>query len=387
MKKILFIVISLFTLFILNSCNNLKQELIITTYLEGTGDNQCIEIYNYSEKTVKLNNYSINIYGVKDDIKKSVKLSGKIEPNECCVIANSKANSEILDKANIISEELVFGGLEGIALVYKDEVIDSIGSVGKRNNMRDITYLRKVDMREPKKVFDIYDYIIYDKDYTKYLGVYENSVTPEELLDGPKFDKKYLENDFILKTEAASLMGGGGAVEVSLYKNVDGDTSYFIFPDYLDISSFVNPDNIIYTNGKPSTKVRYQDINTPETFTGGIEVWGWPAKLYTAKVQSEAKHIYVQSVLGDSLLCTYGRIMGYVFVETETDSLCVNFMIIKQGYSRVAVNTTMDLKYKDVPYYGYLSNAMLYAQRNGFGLHGDVLDPYWDYVNNKSIYA
>jgi hypothetical protein len=30
---------------------------------------------------------------------------------------------------------------------------------------------------------------------------------------------------------------------------------------------------------------------------------------------------------------------------------------------------------------------MIYAQRNGLGLHGDALDPYWDYVNNKSIYA
>jgi endonuclease YncB( thermonuclease family) len=182
-------------------------------------------------------------------------------------------------------------------------------------------------------------------------------------------------------------MGSGGAVEVSLYRNVDGDTSFFIFPDELDIATFVNPDNIIYTNGKPSTKVRYQDINTPETYAGGIEEWGWPAKLYTAKVQSEADKIYVQSVLGDSLLCTYGRIMGYVFANKGDESICVNFMIIKQGYSRVAINTTMDLKYKDVPYYGYLNNAMIYAQRNGLGLHGDALDPYWDYVNNKSIYA
>ena len=387
MKKLLSLIFMVFSIVMLNSCNEVKNELIITTYLEGTNDNQCIEIYNYSDKEVKLNNYSINIYGTKDEIKSKVKLSGIVLPNECCVIVNSKASQELLDKADIKSDKLVFGGLEGIALAYKDAIVDVIGNIGKRNDMRDITYLRKVDMREPKTTFDMYDYIIYDKDYIKYLGVYENSVTPEELLEGPKFDLKYLEKEFILSTSGASLMGSGGAVEVSLYRNVDGDTSYFIFPEELNIASFVNPDNIIYTNGMPSTKVRYQDINTPETFTGGIEEWGWPAKLYTAKVQSEAEKIYVQSVLGDSLLCTYGRIMGYVFANKGEESVCINFMIIKQGYSRVAINTTRDLKYKDVPYYGYLNNAMIYAERNGLGLHGDSLDPYWDYTKNKSIFA
>ena len=373
MKRVLSFIFMLFSIVILNSCNKVKNELIITTYLEGTGNNQCIEIYNYSDKEVKLNNYSINIYGTKDEIVSSVKLTGILLPDKCCVIVNSKASLELLEKADIESDNLVFGGLEGIALAYKDTVIDVIGNIGKRNDMRDITYLRKIDMREPKTTFDMYDYIIYDKDYTKYLGVYENSVTPEELLEGPKFDLKYLDEDFILNTSSTSLMGGGGAVEVSLYRNVDGDTSYFIFPDELDMTTFVNPKNIIYTNGKPSTKVRYQDINTPETYSGGIEEWGWPAKLYTAKVQSEADKIYVQSVLGDSLLCTYGRIMGYVFANKGEESVCINFMIIKQGYSRVAINTTMDLKYKDVPYYGYLNNAMIYAERNGLGLHGDSL--------------
>ena len=387
MKKFINLVIIMLVLLFMNSCNNVKNELIITTYLEGTDNNQCIEIYNYTENEVNLKKYKIEIYGVKDNIISTVNLSGKLAAKDCCVIVNSNASQELLEKADIKSDDLVFGGLEGIVLAYKGTRIDVVGTIGKRNDMRDRTLLRKVDMQEAKTKFDMYDYIIYDKDYFKYLGVYENSVTPEELLAGPKFISSYLEEDFMLKTDNASLLGGGGAVEVSLYKNVDGDTTYFIFPDELDIAYFVKPDNIIYTNGKPSTKVRYQDINTPETYTGNIEEWGWPAKLYTAQLQNEADKIYVQSVLGDSLLCTFGRIMGYVFVEKGNDSVCVNFMIIKMGYSRVAVSTKMDLKYKDVPYYGYMSNAMLYAEREGLGLHGDVLDPYWDYVANKSIYA
>jgi endonuclease YncB( thermonuclease family) len=386
MKKLYTLVLFLVITLVLVSCGN-TNSLIITTYLEGIGSNQCIEIYNNSDKVVNLKNYSINIYNNSGGVKRSVELSGKLAANDCYVVVNEKADAELLSKADLASADLVFGGIEGIAICYKDKVIDAFGNVGLRNNNKDITYLRKMEHRNPNPICDYYDYIIYDVNYTKYLGVYETSVTEEELLEGPKFDPEYLKRDFVLKSDTPTKMGGGGAVEVSLYRNVDGDTTYFIFPDELDIASFVNPDNIIWTNGKPSTKVRYQDINTPETFAGGIEEWGWPAKLYTADVQTKADKIYIQSVLGDSLLCTYGRILGYVFVQNGDDSVCVNFMLIKQGYSTISVNTLQDLKYKDVTYYGYFQNAMYYAERNYLGLHGDMLDPHWDYHKNQSKYA
>lgn len=386
MKKIYTILSLIIILLTLASCGN-KSSLIITTYLEGTGSNQCIEIYNNSDKNINLKNYSINIYNNSGGVKRSVNLSGKLAAHTCYVVVNELAEEELLQKADLASPNLVFGGMEGIAIAYKDKVIDAFGNVGMRNDNKDITYLRKMEHKEAKTVFDYYDYIIYDVNYYKYLGVYETSVTEEELLEGPKFDPAYLENDFILQSDSITKMGGGGAVEVKLHKNVDGDTTYFVFPNELDITTFVNPDNIIYENDQPSTKVRYQDINTPETFAGGIEEWGWPAKLYTADVQSKADHIYIQSVLGDSLLCTYGRILGYVFVQNGDDSFCVNFMLIKQGYSTIAVNTALDMKYKDVTYYGYLQNAMYYAERNGLGIHGNMLDPHWNYALNKSKYA
>ena len=309
-----------------------------------------------------------------------------MEAKDCFVISNSLADEALLSKSDLASEGLSFGGNEAVGLLCKNKLVDVVGTPGFRNVLKDKTLIRKVDMAEPKTTFDEYDYINYCIDEFDYLGEFVNSVTPEELLEGPKFDSSYLQEDFILKTETVSKMGGGGAVEVKLQSNVDGDTAWFVFPDELNIETFVEKENIRYNGGLMSSKVRYQDINTPETYSGNIMEFGWPAILYTAKVQSEAESIYIQSVKDDSLLCTYGRIMGYVFAEKDGDSICVNYMIILQGYSTIEVSKNYSLTYKDVPYYGYMYNAMLYAKRNQKGLWGEI-DPYWDYILDKSIFA
>lgn len=383
-KKYLLVIFLLSLLFF--GCNSGENQLLISIYLEGSKNNQCIEIYNFSDADVDLSKYKIEIYGTGNKVKSSIKLSGNLSSKSCYVVANSLADNELQTKANLKTDKLVFVGHEAVGLTFNGNLVDVIGNPGFRNVLKDKTLIRKIDMVEPKVVYDEYDYIIYGINEYDYLGEFVNSVTPEELLEGPKFVNQYLEEDFILQTQTLSKMGGGGAVEVKLQTNVDGDTAWFVFPDELDITTFVAAENIRYDGGKPSSKVRYQDINTPETYTGNIMEFGWPAKLYTAKVQNEAEKIYIQSVKNNSLLCTYGRIMGYVFATKGNDSVCVNFMIILQGYSTIAVSENYDLFYKDIPYYGYMYNAMLYAKRNQKGLWGEK-DPYWDYINDKSIYA
>lgn len=383
-KKYLLVIFLLSLLFF--GCNSGENQLLISIYLEGSGNNQCIEIYNFSDADVDLSKYKIEVYSTGNKVKSSIKLSGNLSSKSCYVVANSLADNELQTKANLKTDKLAFVGHEAVGLTFNGNLVDVIGNPGFRNVLKDKTLIRKIDMVEPKVVYDEYDYIIYGINEYDYLGEFVNSVTPEELLEGPKFVTQYLEEDFILQTQTLSKMGGGGAVEVKLQTNVDGDTAWFVFPDELDITTFVAPENIRYDGGKPSSKVRYQDINTPETYTGNIMEFGWPAKLYTAKVQNEAEKIYIQSVKNNSLLCTYGRIMGYVFATKGNDSVCVNFMIILQGYSTIAVSENYDLFYKDIPYYGYMYNAMLYAKRNQKGLWGEK-DPYWDYINDKSIYA
>ena len=385
MKKYMSLLLLAITLILLSACgDNIDYtKLMISVYLEGTDNNKSIEIYNSGDTDVSLSDFNIGIYQVGDEEPSNkISLEGTLKAKECYVVSHSGANQDILSKTNLKTDNLSFAGKEGIALLYKKTVVDVIGTIGMRNDMRDITYVRKVDMTTPSTTFDLYNFIIYNCDNSNYLGEFINSVTPEELLEGPKFDPKYLDIDFFKEDP---LVGLGGAVEVTLSSNVDGDTSYFAFTDD-NITNHVASSSKYTVNGVTSAKVRYQDINTPETTKNNIMEFGWPAKLYTAELQNKADKIYVQTVKNDSFLCTYGRIMGYVFVCNGDDSKLVNYEIIKKGYSTISFEYNKEMTYKDIPYYGYMMNAKLYAEKNKLGLNGEI-DPYWDYTKDQSIYA
>lgn len=388
MKKIYSVFMLVIACLLMSSCSKKNDNQgLISVYLEGSSNNQAIEIYNFSDESMNLNDYSICIYkiGTTDDKPTyTVKLNGILESKKCFVVCNDKATKELIDKSDLKSPDLIFGGLEAVALKHYDKVVDCIGSIGLRNTHKDYTLVRKLDMLEVTPTFDLYNYIIYGTDNFNYLGEFTASISSEEYLQGPKITSDLLNKAFVSSTN--SKLGAGGAVEVKLCKNVDGDTSWFTFPEFLSIEDFVASNNIEYHNGEHCCKVRYMSIDTQETMQNMIEEFGWPAKLKTADLQNKADHIYVQSIDNYSLAGNYGRLLGYVYVQNGNDSTMVNFEIIKSGLSDAAVVRDNEMTYKDAMIYGYFVNADLYARKNNLGLYGEK-DPYWDYEKNKSIFA
>ncbi len=336
MKKVLGALALVLSSLSLASCGEAttNDEMMISVYLEGSSNNKAIEIYNNGDKDVSLNNYSLGIYKTNEEaVNKKISLSGTIKSKGVYVIANDAANEDILSKSDLKTADLSFSGAPGIALMKNDEVVDVVGGLGNRNQNADTTFVRKLSRTTPRTTFNQYDWLVYQKDNSLYLGSFVNSVTEEELIAGPKFDDKYLEKAFA-NTSGTSYLGTGGAVEVKLEKNVDGDTSYFIFPDSVDVVKIADKDNYYKTATGYACKVRYQDVDTPETYTENIEKFGWPAKLNTAAIQNAAEKIYVQSVCNDSIAGTFGRILSYVFVKnSDGTNTCVNFETIKKGYS------------------------------------------------------
>ncbi len=388
MKKKIVTLMSLFILSTVTACSNSKSsDLMISEFISGDDYNKVVEIYNNSDKELDLKNYAIGIYNVKDSAGSpslKVNLEGKIASKGTYVISNSKADSDILSKTNQKSDDLNFGGKEGISLMFKNEDLDSIGTLGARNQNQGMAYVRKTWMTTPSKVFNnTTDFLYYNAaDAVKYLGEFTNSVTQEDLIAGPKFVNDYLNKEFYQYT--TSYFGTGGAVEVKIKSNVDGDTTDFYFPTEANIEEYAK--SCVYnSNGKYSVKVRYQDVDTPETQVQNnkVEEWGWPAKLNTAKLQNEAEHIYVQSNTNKAIVENYGRMLGFVFVVSGNDSKLVNFETIKNGYTPNRLEFNGDIKYKDCPYYNYFVEALNYAMENKLGLYGQK-DPYWDYTNNKS---
>ncbi|MGN1294784.1 MAG: lamin tail domain-containing protein [Bacilli bacterium] len=378
-----------------------ETDVIFSEYYEGSSSNRALELYNLTDNDVDLESYSIYLYTTADLVPTySYKLKGTIKAKSTFVIVGNESDEEILAKADALST-FTFQGKQNIALAKNGKIVDVLGNIGYKTDWgKDCTFVRKVDhlaqeeMTDGKLLFDTYSWIKYNKDYTKLLGDVTNTVTPEELLLGPQLNEDWLEVPFAKYNSSKALIGSGGAIRVTLYRGIDGDTSYFHFPTSFVIDgNTVKLTDIAYVTNSDVAKVRYQVIDTTESYPGNIEEWGYPAKEYTTKLLHSAKELYVQTNLDGSLQDSYGgRIMGFVFCYGGQDIrgndysgryVMSNFLTVKYGLSEKCSVDDLngELQWKDIPYSSYFSNAFEYAKRNGYGLFGET-DPYWDYDNN-----
>ena len=232
---------------------------------------------------------------------------------------------------------------------------------------KNITLTRKVEFLEGRKQFDEYDWIRYNVDNYKYLDTIEPSITNIELLEGPKLTEEDFNRPYYIEQENGTFLGGGGVMDVTIKSYVDGDTTCFYYDEEI-----INALGIAQ-----GTKLRYQNINTPESYVGNIQKFGLKAKEYTKSRLSSALDIKVQSLLNGILTETFDRMLGWVWIDGEL----LNNTIVKMGYSNLAFDTVDEMMYKDVSYSNFLYNSELYAKKNGKGIHGEI-DPYWDYENN-----
>ena len=370
MKKLINTILTIFACFSMSGCNgenNTNSDIIFSEIIEGSLNNRAIELYNRSDKEVNLNNYSLEIQLTNGN--KTLQLEGSVLPCSTFTIVYSDADDELKGRANQISEELMFNGSQPIKLKKGNKEIDILSTWDYQiDYCKDITLVRKEEYLVGRKIFEEYDWIRYNKDNYKYLGTIKPSLTEEELLAGPKLTEEDLSRPYYIKDNNNNLIGGGGVMNVTVRSYVDGDTTCFNYDK-----------TIIDAMGiKQGTKMRYQNINTPESYAGNVQEFGLVAKAYTNDRLSSSFNIQVQSVLNGSLTETFDRLLGWVWVDGEL----LNNTIVKMGYSNLEFNSIDIMTYKDVSYSNFLYNSELYARKHGRGIHGEK-DPYWDYENNR----
>lgn len=373
MKKLSLLLIPVLLLPLsLTSCskqNETGTKLIISEVVEGSGNNKAIELYNLGDKELDLSSYQL-ILSYSEEISYKISLEGKLSANETYVIANPSADQELISKANLVSEYLIFNGDQTIELKKGSKLLDIVGIKGYYSGgwYKDVTLARKAEYLIGRKTFDEYDWIRYNENNFKYIGTIEVSLTEKDLLAGPKLTKEDRSALFsYIPSTGTERLGGGGITMVMVSSYVDGDTTVFSFVE----------DSAKEAGIPLTSKVRYQNIDTPESYTGNIQEFGLVAKDYTKNELKKAGMIYIQSLKDGPLFETFGRVLGWVWA----DDALMNHKIVKAGYSYVAFSSVDNMLYKDVSYTNFLYDAMLYAQKNKLGLHGEV-DPYWDYKNN-----
>ena len=105
--------------------------LFISEYVEGTGANQAVELYNPKGVEVDLAGYSLERFSDGSVDPSFVEtLTGTIQAFETFVVANASADDGIATVANITSEVASFDGNDAIALRYNGALIDVVGVIG-----------------------------------------------------------------------------------------------------------------------------------------------------------------------------------------------------------------------------------------------------------------
>jgi hypothetical protein len=155
------------------------KDLIVTKYLEGTGNNKALEITNKTGHTVKLDSYSLSIqlkspssYYFADRLQ----LEGDIANNESFVVINSNSAficySTLQSKFVSAAPSLTFNGSNFLSLRYKSTIVDAIGEIDMDNFtiLGNVSLYRLNNLTQPNSTFDITEWQKNPADYCENLG-------------------------------------------------------------------------------------------------------------------------------------------------------------------------------------------------------------------------
>lgn len=108
-------------------------DLIISEYVEGSGNNKALEIYNGTEDVINLGGYTIERYSNGAVTSVSIALLAvDLDPDDTFVICNPLAETALLVKADQTDGNINFNGDDALVLTLGGStVIDSFGRVGE----------------------------------------------------------------------------------------------------------------------------------------------------------------------------------------------------------------------------------------------------------------
>ncbi|HCE7029846.1 TPA: SpnA family nuclease, partial [Pseudomonas aeruginosa] len=144
-------------------------ELIISEYVEGSGNNKALEFYNSGSQVLDLSAYRVEFYfNGASAAGRSIDLSGSLAPGKTFVLANGVADPALLALASQRVEGNWFNGNDAVLLRRRSgEILDSLGQVGFNPGTTwgggdvqtlDRSLVRKADIRDgdsdPSDAFD-----------------------------------------------------------------------------------------------------------------------------------------------------------------------------------------------------------------------------------------
>lgn len=148
-----------------------QADLMISEYVEGSGNNKALEFLNTSDSTVDLSAWEVQIYyNGSSTAGLTINLEGSVSPGGNFVFASSQADPAILTVSDQTSGAGLFNGDDAITLLNGGVVTDSIGQIGfdpgsywgsGDQRTQDQTLRRREGAPADTNPFDSYDPTLY----------------------------------------------------------------------------------------------------------------------------------------------------------------------------------------------------------------------------------
>ncbi len=108
-------------------------DLMITEYVEGSGDNKALEIFNGTEDVINLGGYTLERYSNGTTVAVTITPDAvDLESGDAWVITNPLADAELMLHSDQTDADINFSGNDAIVLVFGGStIIDSLGRVGE----------------------------------------------------------------------------------------------------------------------------------------------------------------------------------------------------------------------------------------------------------------
>ena len=145
-----------FTLTINPSDGSAAADLFISEYIEGSGNNKFIEIFNGTGVSVDLSNYELRHYNNGSaSATYTLALSGTLAAGEVYVIENSSEALGVAADLSTSSSVMTFNGNDAIALAKSSVNIDVVGTIGSSTDFaKDVTKVRKSSVFQGTTTYD-----------------------------------------------------------------------------------------------------------------------------------------------------------------------------------------------------------------------------------------
>ena len=108
--------------------------LLISEYIEGSGNNKCLELYNGTFRDIDLTEeeYSIQFYfNGSHSPGKTIRLNGNMAHNETFVLCDDSVESEAKVKSDTLVSGTFFNGDDAVILLSGQDTLDVIGRIGE----------------------------------------------------------------------------------------------------------------------------------------------------------------------------------------------------------------------------------------------------------------